>query len=475
MRVVRRWMLAAVLAAGAPTTPGPPIRRADYVPEAERSLRRMILGLDANQGRLFMLPETAAWDPKTKDPRIRWLRRQLYRLNFELGHGQIFRYSPPHTRFFISVPDPRTTPESYGDEEEILREHLRERIGWSDAQIAERIRFFQVPRPVPFPQDMAEPVGYDERGRLVLAIGSDSEDWYRGAVDALAASYPGDFAVRRVPGINTEGGDLALVRLPEGGVGLLVGRNRIRRWVERAYPDAARGAPISEAGIEEARRAYQSAFDGIDTIVIDREALRDPRLANPEIFHIDMVAAVLRGRTGVVAFVPTYVGSPVDAFSHIHLPEESVKRYQAEYDRVARQLTARGYRVARVPFSDHPARNPVGVGKYVDPNTGESAILLGRYPEHHADTNEKNAQIQLQLKGVALEEAVAAWGRNPATPWSTVQAAVADMWRQLESSARAPNADFDRQRSVYETHGIRVDPIPIFPTGEGGIHCLVLK
>ena len=128
-----------------------------------------------------------------------------------------------------------------------------------------------------------------------------------------------------------------------------------------------------------------------------------------------------------------------------------------------------------VPFSDHPARNPVGVGKFTDPSTGESAILLGRYPEHLADSNEKNAQIQLQLKGIALEEAVAAWGRNPATPWSTVQAAVAGMWKQLEASARAPNADFNRQRSVYEANGIRVDPIPIFPTGEGGIHCLVLK
>ena len=473
---LRCWALAALVAtgAGASVTPSPRSGRG-FMPEAERTLRRTILGLEANQPKLFMLPGTASWDSKTTDPRIRWLRHQLYRLNFELGHGQIFRHSPPHTLFFIAVPDPRTNPTSFGDEEEILREHLRERVGWSDATIAERIRFFSVPTALPFPQDMAEPIGYDERGRLVLAIGSDVEDWYGGAVQALVAAYPDEFVVRRLAGINTEGGDIALVRLPEGGVGLLLGRNRVRRWVRRAYPETGPNDPIPERRIEEARLAYQTAFDGIETLVIDRESLLDPRLANPEIFHLDMVLAVLRGHSGLVAFVPTYAGSPVDAFTHVHLTEDSVRRFQAEYDRVARQLARRGFRVVRVPFSDHPARNPVGVGKFVDPSTGEAAILLGRYPEHLADSDDRNAQTRLQLKALALDAAVDAWRKDPTTPWSRVEDAVAALWRQLDESVRAPNADFDRQRSVYESNGVRVEPVPIFPTGEGGIHCLVLK
>ena len=474
------WALVALIVtaagSGAPTGATPSGAPAPlFVPEAERTLRRTILGVEPNQSRLFMLPGTDSWDAKTKDPRIRWLRRQLYRLNFELGHGQIFRHSPPHTRFFIAVPDPRTSPASFGDEEEILREHLRERVGWSDASIADRVRFFTVPTAVPFPQDMGEPIGYDDRGRLVLAIGSDAEDWYRGAVEALAAAYPDDFVIRRLPGINTEGGDLALVRLPEGGVGLLLGRNRVRRWVRRAYPDMAADAPIPKARIEEARGAYQKAFDGIETIVIDTASLVDPRLGNPEIYHLDMVVAVLRGRKGIVAFVPTYEGSPVDAFTHVHLSEESVRRFQAEYDRVARQLSARGYRVVRVPFADHPARNPVGVGKFVDPATREASILLGRYPEHLVNSDERTAQTQLQLKALALDAAVVAWRTDPTTPWSGVQAAVADLWRQLDASVKAPNPDFDQQRAVYEENGVRVEPVPIFPTGEGGIHCLVLK
>jgi hypothetical protein len=325
-------LVSAALAAGVP--PGvrsavrtqTPSQGVSLTPEAERSLRRVVLGLEPNQTNLLMLPETVAWDPKTKDPRVRWLRRQVYRLNFELGHGKIFRHSPPYTRFFVAVPDPRTTPESLGNEETVLREHLRERVGWSDHVIDERVRFFSVPAPVPFPQDMAEPIGYTEKGQLVLGIGSDADDWYHQAVQRLVAAFPGEFVVRRLPGINTEGGDLAFVRLPEGGVGLLVGHNRVARFVQQRYPETVPGKPIPDAQIEEARRAYQQAFDGIETIVVGPEALRNPGLANPEIFHLDMLVAVLRTPSGVVAFVPTYEGSPIDAITHVHVSAEDVGR-----------------------------------------------------------------------------------------------------------------------------------------------------
>jgi hypothetical protein len=472
-RILFLWMALAV--GGGPAVAQEPAT-ARVIPEAERSLGRLILGLEPNVTKLLMLPETADWDPKTKDPRVRWLRRQLYRLNFELGHGQIFRYAKPHTRFFIAVPDPGATPDSLGNEKNVLREYLKERVGWSDLVIDERVRFFTVPEPVPFPQDMAEPIGYDERGRLILGIGSDADEWYRRAVEGLVAAFPGDFAIRRLPDINTEGGDLGFVRLPEGGVGLLIGHNRVARYAARRHPETAPGAPLPEAQIEEARRAYQKAFEGIETIVVGREALRDPRLANSEIFHLDMLVAVLLTPSGVVAFVPTYDVSPVDAHSHTLLPAADVRRFQAEYDRTARQLAARGYRVARVPFADHPARNPVGIGRFVDPETGQPSVMLGRYPAHAAGSNGPNAQAQLQHAFEALDDAVTAWRRRPTeNRWNAVQAAVGSAWRQMDASVAAPNAIFDRQRKVYETHGVGVLSIPIFPTGEGGIHCLVLK
>ena len=470
--------LVAILAGAGPRVPPPPATppAGSLVPEAERTLHRLVLGLQPNETKLFMLPETASWDPRTKDPRVRWLRRQLYQLAFEMGHGQVFRSAPPQTQFFVAVPDPRTNPKALGNEEAVFREHLRERVGWSDRVIDERVRFFKAPEPVVYPQDMAEPISYDEAGRLVLGVGTDFDEAYEGAVESLARSYPDEFAVRRLPDINTEGGDLALVRLPEGGVGLLIGHNRIERWVRRVRPETKPKSPVSEADIEAGRLAYQRAFGGVETIVIGREALRDPGLDNPEIFHLDMVAMVLKTPSGVVAFVPTYEGSPVDALTHVHLDPPSVQRFQGEYDRAARQLASRGYRVARVPFADHPSRNPVGIGKFVDPDTGRVSVLLGRYPTHVAASDDQNPQTQLQLTLEKLDAAVAAWRHEPTDArWSAVQAAIGATWRQMDRAVAAPNDMFERQRRVYESFGVRVLALPIYPTGEGGVHCLVLK
>jgi hypothetical protein len=445
-------------------------------PEAERTLGRVVLGLDPNQTKLFLLPETVAWDPKSRDPRVRWLRRELCWLRFELGHGQMFRRARPYTVFFIAVPNPRTTANSLGGDEAGLRDYLKEHVGWTDRVIAERVRFFAVPEQVPYPQDMAEPIGYDASGRLVLGVGDDIEPWYRHAVDGLVAAFPKDFAIRPLPDVNTEGGDLSIVRLPDGGVGLLVGSNRIARFVARRHPETTKGAPIPDARIEEARRAYQEAFDGVETIVVGHEALRNPLLGNAELYHIDMLVAVLLTPSGVVAFVPTYGAGPIDAHSHVAIPIADVRRFQAEYDRTARQFEARGYRVARVPFADHPARSPVGITRFAEAQTGRSAVMLGRYPDHAATPDGHNSQSQVQGVLRALEESVAAWQSGPTDArWRAVHAAVDRAWKQMDASAEQPNPDFERQKKIYESYGVSVMGIPIFPTGEGGVHCLVLK
>ncbi len=440
-------------------------------------MKRLILGLEPNETKMYMVPETLAWNPATRDPRVRWLRRQLYHLSFELLHGQIFRSAPPYTRFFIAVPDPKSTIGALGNEESVFREYLRERLRWTDAMIDQRVRFFQVSAAVPFPQDMTEPLGYDDQDRLVLGLGGIGDDVYTRAVERLAQSSPNDFVLRLLPGVNTEGGDLALVRVPEGGIGLLLGHNRIRRLAEQAHPGLAPDAPIPTSWIEDARRAYAKAFSGVETIIVGEEALRDPKLNNPEIFHLDMVAAVIRGRSGAVtAFVPTYQGNPVDALSHVHLSEESVRRFQAEYDRAAEQLRRRGYPVVRVPYADHPARSPVGIGKFVDAVTGRPSVLLGRYPDHLRDSDDRNVQTQLQLRFETLDEAVEAWRRDPSDArWEALRAAVAACWRQMDAAQEAPNPLYEEQKRLYEAAGIDVAPLPIFPTGEGGVHCLVLK
>jgi hypothetical protein len=449
--------------------PGTDIR---LLPESERTMERLVLGLEPKKTKPFMLPETAQWDPRSSDPRVVYLRRQLYWLEFELLHGGVLKAAPDYTRFFMAVPDAVAAPESLGNEESVLKEYLRTRIGWTEAEIARRIRFFRTPSILRFPRDMAEPLGRDAKERLVLAIGTDSDAEYSEPVRRLVAAFPKEFVLKILPDVNTEGGDLALVFLPEGNLGLIVGYHRILRYLKA--PD---GRPIAAARIEEGRNAFQRAFFGLEVLVLGEEALREPGAASAELIHADMVVNVLRGRTGVVAFVPSYREEPiVDAISQVTLPEDVRKRAQGEYDRAARQLQKRGYRVVRLPFRDHPDRTPVQVGDFVDRRTGQQSLLLGKYPYHFDLPGGHNPQRDLQMSLGRLEDAVEAWRHEPTdSRWEGVVRGIADVWREMDHAAESPNPSFQMQARIYEGEGIRVIPVPLYPTGEGGIHCLLLN
>ncbi len=465
-----------VAAAVSPRSTTPiPETRVQLLAEAERTMERLIIGLDPSQTKYYMLPETTPWDAKSADPRVRYLRRRLYWLNFELLHGGILKAAPDYTRFFVAVPDSRIVTESLGNEEEVFREYLKTRVGWSDQDIARRVRFFKTPAVVAFPRDMAEPLGRDGRGRLVLGIGSDSDAWYAEPLRRLVEAYPGDFDLKTLPEINTEGGDLSIVPRPEGGLGLLVGYHRVLRYLHSRYGVPMKGMKIEPARIEEARQAYGKAFFGLPVAVVGEEALRDPSLVSDELFHLDMVVNVLRGHNGIVAFVPSYREAPVDSIRQAELSENVRQRIQREYDRVAREFEGRGYRVVRLPFRDHPDRTPVQVGDFVDQRTGSPSVLLGRYPFHLNLADGSNPQRALQESLGRLEETVARWRHAPDdTAWSTVVAGIDAVWRQMDAAQSGPNPTFDQQARMYESEGIRVVPVPIYPTGEGGLHCLLL-
>jgi hypothetical protein len=160
----------------------------------------------------------------------------------------------------------------------------------------------------------------------------------------------------------------------------------------------------------------------------------------------------------------------------VHLTIDALKRFQDEYDRTARQMATRGYHVARVSFADQPARSPVGIAKFVDPATGRSTVILGRYPDHLADSDERNAQTQLQIAFERLDAAVATWRHAPTdVHWNAVRSAVGAAWRQMDASVASPNPMYQNARKVFESFGVDVVELPIYPTGEGGIHCLMLK
>lgn len=445
-------------------------------PESERVMRRLIVGLDPNQTKYFMLPETTTWDARSPDPHVRYLRRQLYWLNFEMLHGGILKAAPEYTRFYVAVPDSRIVLESMGNEEDVFREYLRLRVGWSPAEIARRVRFFKTPVVIAFPRDMAEPLGTDGRDRLVLAIGADSDASYAEPLRRLVSSFPDDFVLKVLPEINTEGGDLSLVRLPEGGVGVLVGYHRILRFLATKSGGPVNGRKIESAEVEEGRSAFRRAFYGLEVLIVGEEGLRDPRMVSDELFHADMVVNVLRGRSGVTAFVPSYQAPVVDAITQSPLAEAVLKRAQAEYDRVAEDLRRRGYRIVRLPLRDHPSRTPVQVGDFVDLRTGRQSLLLGKYPFHLRLPDGRNPQRDLQAALAALEAVVESWRHAPSEErWRDVSASLAATWTQMDVAAASPNPAFDAQARIYESEGIRVIPVPIYPTGEGGIHCLLLN
>lgn len=445
-------------------------------PESDRRLRRLVIGLDANDTRYYMLPETATLPRSESDPRVRHLRRQLYWLNFELNHGRILSSVPPQTRFFIAVPEPGSVPGSRENEEEVFREYLARRIGWSAREIREKVRFFRIPGTIPFPQDMAEPLGHDSRGRLVLGFGSATNAFYYEPLRRLVSAFPDEFVLREIPGVDTEGGDIELAWLPDGRIGVLVGRHRVLAALEARHGRPFRGLRIGQDEIRRGVSEFSRAFFGLETLLVGERALRDPKLASDVLIHSDMVVNVLRGSRGVTAFVPTYGAAAVDAITQIALEAEVQRRAQAEYDGVAQQFRDRGYRVVRIPFSDHPARNPVQVGKFIDPTSGQQSLLLGKYPYHFPLPDGRNLQWEIQSAFDKLEKRVGAWRRSPTDAhWSAVEKNLQSIWRRIDRAIDAPNPEFAAQSRIYEENGVRVLPVPIFPSGEGGIHCMLLK
>ncbi len=48
-------------------------------------------------------------------------------------------------------------------------------------------------------------------------------------------------------------------------------------------------------------------------------------------------------------------------------------------------------------------------------------------------------------------------------------------WKEIDAASASPNPLFEKQRALYEANGIAVVPLPLYPSGEGGVHCLMLR
>lgn len=75
-----------------------------------------------------------------------------------------------------------------------------------------------------------------------------------------------------------------------------------------------------------------------------------------------------------------------------------------------------------------------------------------------------------------LQSFVDAWEERPEEPrWAALQTEIENAWKQIDAATASPNDLFEAQRALYEANGISVVPLPLYPSGEGGVHCLLLR
>ncbi len=446
------------------------------LPESERTLEYVVLGLNQNRKDYFMLPTAEDFDGMNPNQR-KILRMLLYWTDLELAHGKIWNLLPERTILYIAVPDADKTVNSEGGEREFFKEYLIKRCGWTPEAVKKRVRFFSTASYILWTQDIGEVLGYDRKGRCVIAVGSREPDYYLQAVQNLVNDYPKNFDLRYLgPNISTEGGDQELVWNAEGGISLMLGRHRVLKYLELSRETEYGENPVSMDLAIEARRAYTNAYYGLPVRIMPKTVLRNPALGDKELFHLDMLVSIVGRHKTPQAFVPTYQGREViDAINGQPLDPDFRRRLQSEYDRAALALSYQGYEVRRLPFADHPVRSPANFLKYYDRVTGRHVILLGKYPYHLPAGSKTTPQFQVMNALGLLNWWYEIWRSAPTMEnFDKLQMAFVNLWSAMDQAAQAPNPFFDAQKAEFEKCGYDVVTVPLYAWGAGGIHCQTL-
>jgi hypothetical protein len=440
------------------------------VPESERPLDFVVVGTNAPNGTYFFLPELGPLKGMTGQQR-RELEAELFGLDVELSHGALFRRLPPETHVYVALAD---AAKKGASSEAFFRRYLTAHCGWTAADVARRVRFFRVPVPLVYTRDAGKILGLDTAGRAVIGTGLADQPFYQDFVALLAEAFPSRFVLRRFErGVSSEGGDEALGRLPDGTLVYFVGHHRFLRFFGRDDPSEA--YTLSDAEIREAREAFSRSVLGLRVVAVPEAALKDPSIAAPELFHLDMLASLHSRRgDGSDVFVPTLEPKPIDRTTRAEVPPELVAKAQREYDEVAKELAALGAHVVRIPFGDHPARGPANVTKFLDAS-GRPSVMLAKYPYHlpAGEPSTPQARVDKLLLDFRDEAAyLRSSARSGLLPrW---REAIRMVWDGLERALSAPSPAFDAKRRVFEERGYHVVEVPLFAWGEGGLHCLVL-
>lgn len=455
----------------------------NFIPETERPLDVCVIGLDAHLSSYFFLPSIKKADSMDKG---QWdeIQRQLYWLNLELSHSRILSSIPSSTQLYVAIPDSKSVTESLGGEKEFFIGYLKERCGWPEDRIRDKVHFFKSPTPLVWSQDIGKILGKDDEGRWVIFRGPNDLELYRQAILSLCAAYPGQFAYCDLPnGISAEGGDEDLVRTPDGKLVLLVGRHRAVRYLQwcNGYSWADSNAippfdqPLNTEQIAFAHDGLQKAFEPLQVVIIPEKVMENPALGTNELFHLDMVLAVAGKAGEETAFVPTYLPHPVDRINGHPLDPAFVKKLQWELDKVAEEMKSLGFSVKRLAFGDHPVRGPSNLLRFYDPVKGRCVVFLSKYPRQLDGPFSHTSEGELLSRLTLLRQAAESWMGAPDEPhYHEVQDAISGVWKQMDATAAEPNPYFVKMKRTIEKAGIDVVTVPDYPWGAGGIHCETL-
>lgn len=498
--VVASMLITPSLASGAPTSgatsePRQIVQRipAENVvvrPESERYLDTLIMGLNAPDNNYFLLPDLRNHE-EALGPDVEVILKNLFMLDFEFSHGRIMQALPANTELYVAIPSPDENSSVSVRARNWFKEYLTKHAGWTQERVTSRVFFFNSPTPILWARDVTKILGFDQEGRAILGTASlQSSDQIK-ALTALRDKFPKKFTIRQYspnvpdtsPNVSVEGGDLEIVVAPSGKVELLVGRHRVLRYLYLSgmAPEGSTQASeyaVPEKHIELARSAYSQSFFNLPVTFVTEPLLRDPSKGSPELFHLDMIVTVVPAPDSGPprAFVPTYLYAPIDSLQGTPIDPQIATAIQSEYDQVAIELKEKGYEVYRLPYSDHPVRSPVNIGKYLDRHTGKHTVLLSKYPYHLPREDTNTPRLDFLRIYEDLDEAGKAFKSTHSKQDAQKLAHVIEgAWARLDAVAKQRNPIFESNRALYESLGYDVKTVPDYTYGSGGIHCKLLQ
>ncbi len=444
------------------------------IPESERSLEGAVLGLEANRFDMAMMPAIPSGRGATPEE-YRETQKQLYLLFTHCVQGSLMRAWPRDAKVLVGVPNPETVRPSLGGEEDYFEDYLKTRCGWGWGDVRHSYHPFPSNQPLIWTQDAGEVV-VNPASRQRTLFHSQTDEYYENYVAHLEDA---DLASRRLPpGVSCEGGDLEVVWGPDGKPLLMLGRHRVLSYLKTNRGVDGTQRPLTRDEIEEAKAAFSREF-GLPVVVVPEKALAEPSKACSELFHLDMVVSVMDPHDGGAprAFVPTLSpGRVVDALFEREIDKKLVASCRWELDAVAEQLAAQGYKVVRLPFSDHPVRTPVNFVKYRDPKTGRYRVLLSKFPATSPNAADLTPQRYFNAALSQLRFMGEVWQRTGRVDaFHQFQRQIEITWRLLDEISEQPNPTHEECARLIRQEGFDVVSVPSFTFGSGGMHCQVLK